>query len=195
LNAKQYKLESARVYESASRQIEQKKQKFNSVSSKLINDYGKKYDEIISRDLPVEEKNCLLENLLSETKSYDEKNRQAVARLNSEYEKLLEDFQGKVEDSNTIYRQMQNLHLFDKNRYFEDMMSTNEPKLQELYKKRYLLNSYRIEHNETVYNGKPNSFKHFVTSVFNSIRYKNAPLMLGPHFERDYNNRKSVNFF
>ena len=94
--------------------------------------------------------------MLNETKSFDEKNRTAIARLNLEYEKLLEDFKGKVQDSKTIYGQMQNLHLFDKNRYFEDMMANSTPELRDLYKKRFLLNSYRTLHNEFFYNGKTN---------------------------------------
>lgn len=191
LGIKQYEFESARVYESASNQIEQKKQKFNNVSSKLINDYGRKYDEIASKDIPEDEKALAFKKLLAETKSYDEKNRQAVARLNAEYEQLAKDFQGKIQASDTTYKQMQNLHLFDKNRYFEDMMSAIEPKLQELYKKRFLLNSYRTQHNETVYDGRPNVFKHFANAVFSHLKFKNSPLMLGPHFERDFNNRKS----
>lgn len=191
LNLKQYELESARVYESASNQIALKKQKFKAVSSKMINDYGRKYAEITAKDISDEEKEVLYKKLLDETKSYDEKNRQAVARLNSEYEKLSESFQGKVQDSKTTYSQMQNLHLFDKNRYFEDMMAETEPKLRDLYKKRYLLNSYRTAHGEPIYSGKSNVFKHFITTAFNNIRYKNAPPMLGPHFERDFSNRRT----
>ena len=69
LSQKQSELESARVYESASRQIELKRQKFNSVSQKLINDYGRKYDEIISKDdISSDEKAELTNKLLFETK-------------------------------------------------------------------------------------------------------------------------------
>ena len=75
------------------------------------------------------EKKELASKLFEETKSYDEKNRQAVSRLNAEYEKLSENFQGKVQSAKTINSQMQNLHLFDKNRYFEDMMSSVKPEL------------------------------------------------------------------
>lgn len=191
LNQKQYELESSKVYESASKQIELKKQKFNNISSKMIKDYGKKYAEITAKkDISDDEKEVLYQKLLDETMSYDEKNRQAVSRLNSEYEKLAQNFGGKVQDFKTTYSQMQNLHLFDKNRYFEDMMAETEPKLRDLYRKRYLLNSYRKAHNEPVYNGKSNVFMHFVLDAFNNIKHKNAPLMLGPHFERDFPNRK-----
>ena len=193
LNAKQYELESARVYESASRQIEIKKQKFNQVSQKMINEYGKKYEEIMARDISEEEKKDLADKLLSETKSYDEKNRGAVSRLNLEYEKLSQNFKNKVQASETIYRQMQNLHLFDKSRYFEDMMASVNPELRDLYRKRYLLNSYRMSHNETVYKGKPNPFIDFFNGVLSNLRHGKAPLMLGPHFERDYPNRRFIN--
>lgn len=88
LTLKQYELESAKVYESASNQIELKKQKFNHISQKMINEYGKKYNEIISKDISSDEKHNSIYKLFEETKSYDEKNRQAVSRLNSEYEQL-----------------------------------------------------------------------------------------------------------
>lgn len=190
LNLKQYELESSKVYESALRQIELKKQKFGNVSSKMIKDYGKKYAEITAKNISDDEKEVLYQKLLDETLSYDEKNRQAVSRLNSEYEKLVENFNGKVQDFKTTYSQMQNLHLFDKNRYFEDMMSEAKPKLRDLYRKRYLLNSYRKVHGEPVYDGKSNVFTHFITNVFNNIKHNNAQLLLGPHFERDFTNRK-----
>ena len=60
---------------------------------------------------------------------------------------------------------MQNLHLFDKNRYFEDMMSNRKPELRDLYRKRYLLNSYRRSHGEPVYEGKQSS----ISKIFNSL--------------------------
>lgn len=88
LSQKQYDLESARVYDSASKQIELKKQKYNNVSQKLINEYGIKYQEILEKDVSDEEKAELKAKLLEETKSYDEKNRQAVLRLNQEFDKL-----------------------------------------------------------------------------------------------------------
>lgn len=194
LASKQYELESARVYESASRQIELKCQKFNQVSQKMINEYGKKYEDIMTKDISNDEKVELANHLLEETKSYDERNRQSVLRLNSEYEKLAQNFQGKVENADTIYSQMQNLHLFDKNRYFEDMMASVTPELRDLYKKRYLLNSYRISHNELVYKAKPNAFISFIDGFISTIKYGKTPLMLGPHFERDYPNRKFYSF-
>lgn len=80
---------------------------------------------------------------------------------------------------------MQNLHLFDKNRYFEDMRAGINPKLRDLYKKRYQLNSYRISHNEPIYTGKPNAFSKVFESFTKNVRKNNAPLLLGPHFERD----------
>lgn len=190
LTSKQYDLESARVYESASNQIELKKQKFNQVSQKMINEYGKKYEEIMSKDISDEEKKFLSHKLLDETKSYDEKNRQAILRLNTEYEKLSQSFQGKVQNSKTIYNQMQNLHLFDKNRYFEDMMSSTKPELVNLYRKRYLLNSYRIAHNEPIISEKQNAFSDFLNKIVNGIKFGKTPPMLGPHFERDYTLRK-----
>ncbi len=88
LGQKQYDLESARVYDSASKQIELKKQKYNNVSQKLINEYGIKYQEILEKDVSAEEKTNLKTKLLDETRSYDEKNRQAVLRLNQELDKL-----------------------------------------------------------------------------------------------------------
>lgn len=193
LASKQYELESAKVFESASKQIELKCQKFNQVSQKMINEYGKKYEDIITRNISNEEKSTLICKLLEDTKSYDERNRQSVLRLNSEYEKLSQNFQGKVESSNMIYSQMQNLHLFDKARYFEDMMASVNPELRDLYKKRYLLNSYRISHNELVYKTKPNVFMSFIEGFLSNIRYGKTPLMLGPHFERDYPNRRFGN--
>lgn len=184
-SSKQYDLESAKVYETATNQITIKKQKFNSVSQKLINDYGRKYEEISSKDISDSEKNELFQNLLEETKSYDEKNRHAVSRLNSEYENLSQNFQGKVQDVQTIYSQMQNLHLFDKKRFFEDMKASVNPELRDLYKKRYLLNSYRINHNELVHNSNQNTFSDIISNVFKKFKTSSTPLMLGPHFERD----------
>lgn len=151
----------------------------------MINDYGKKYEEIMQKDITDKEKKLLAQKLLEDTKYYDEKNHQAISRLDSEYEQLIQNFHGKVQDSQTIYKQMQNLHLFDKNRYFEDMMSSVNPKLRDLYKKRYLLNSYRTKHNEPVYTGKVNHFTNIFGNIFNKLKYGNTPLMLGPHFERD----------
>lgn len=191
LGTKQYELESAKVFESASNQIDLKKQKFNSVSSKLINDYGRKYQEIISKDIDVQEKKELVKKLFDETKSYDERNSASISRLNLEYEQLNKNFQGKVQDSKTIYKQMQNLHLFDKNRYFEDMMSSVTPELRDLYKKRYLLNSYRLSHNEMIYTGKQNVFASFFTNLVKGLKGENTPLLLGPHFERELPTRKS----
>lgn len=81
---------------------------------------------------------------------------------------------------------MQNLHLFDKNRYFEDMMASEKPELRDLYKKRYLLNSYRVSHGEPVYEGKQNGISKIFNNLFKSFSTQNAPLALGPHFERDY---------
>jgi len=185
LSAKQYDLESAKVYESVSNQIDLKKQKFNSVSQKMINDYGKKYHEITSKDISDDEKKELLDNLLNDTKSYDEKNHQAVLRLNSEYENLIQNFQGKVQSLETIYSQMQNLHLFDKNRYYEDMKVSIKPELRDLYKKRYLLNSYRLKHNEIVHTGKQNSFADFANNILNKLKGSSSVPLLGPHFERD----------
>lgn len=192
LGTKQYELESAKVYESASNQIELKKQKFNFANQKTLNEYGKKYEEILEKDISEEEKFNLAKTLLDETKSADEKNRQAVLRLNTEYEKLSENFKGKVQDVKTISCQMQNLHLFDKNRYFEDMRASINPTLRDLYKKRYLLNSYRQTHNEPIFTGKPNIF----SNIFENILQRGGkiPLALGPHFERDYEtNTTSIN--
>lgn len=186
LSLKQYELESAKVYESASKQIELKKQKFNNISQKMINEYGKKYDEIMEKDLEQEKKHEGIYKLFEETKAYDEKNRQAVSRLNSEYEQLSNNFQGKVQDVKTIHAQMQNLHLFDKNRYFEDMKSDITPELRELYRKRYLLNSYRTLHNEQIFSGKPNVFASFFENFSKHLNKNNMPLALGPHFERDF---------
>ena len=184
LLSKQYELECAKVYESASKQIDVKRQKFNFANKKLINEYGNKYEEIIAKDIPEEEKYDLAEKLLEDTKLSDEKNRQAILRLDAEYEKLSKNFKGKIQDTNTIYKQMQNLHLFDKNRYFEDMRSSINPELSSLYKKRFLLNSYRLAHNESVYTENQNSFG----NLFKIFNYKNkkAVLAIGPHFERDY---------
>lgn len=192
LGLKQCELESAKVYESASNQIELKKQKFNTVSQKLINDYGKKYKEIMEKDIPANEKKELASKLFDETKSYDEKNRQAVSRLNTEYEKLSQNFQGKVQSAKTINSQMQNLHLFDKNRYFEDMMSSVKPELRDLYRKRYLLNSYRLTNGQTIYEGKQNPVFSFFGNVFKGFKKNNTPLMLGPHFGREIQNTKTA---
>ena len=182
LNKKQCELESARVYESASAQIELKKQKFNQVSQKMINEYGKKYDEIMARDISDYEKSVLADNLFLETKSFDEKNRATISRLNLEYEKLRENFKDKVQDSKTIYSQMQNLHLFDKSRYFEDMMAAANPELRDLYRKRYLLNSYRKAHSEFVYDGKTNPVLAALTNFLTKLRHGKAPLMLRSTF-------------
>jgi len=147
-----------------------------------FNEYGKKYNEIMAKDISDEQKQILADSLLNETKSFDEKNRTAIARLNLEYEKLLEDFKGKVQDSKTIYNQMQNLHLFDKNRYFEDIMADANPDLRDLYKKRYLLNSYRVLHNEFVYSGKTNPVLTIINDVLAKLRHGKTPLMLRPTF-------------
>lgn len=152
----------------------------------MINEYGKKYDEIMARDISDYEKTILADSLFLETKSFDEKNRVAVSRLNLEFEKLHENFKDKVQDSKTIYNQMQNLHLFDKSRYFEDMMAAANPELRDLYRKRYLLNSYRKNHGEFVYDGKVNPVLALALDVLTKLRRGKAPLMLGPHFERDF---------
>lgn len=81
---------------------------------------------------------------------------------------------------------MQNLHLFDKNRYFEDMMANEKSELRDLYKKRYLLNSYRTTHGEPVYEGKKNSVSKIWSNLFKNFTSQKTPLALGPHFERDY---------
>lgn len=182
LSKKKYELESAKVYESASSQIELKKQKFNQVSQKMINEYGKKYDEIMARDISDYEKTILADSLFLETKSFDEKNRAAVSRLNLEYEKLRENFKDKIQDSKTIYSQMQNLHLLDKNRYFEDMMAASNPDLRDLYRKRYLLNSYRKAHGEFVYDGKRNPVLTLAIDFITKLRHGKAPLMIRSTF-------------
>lgn len=189
LSIKQYELESAKVYESAANQIQLKKQKYQQVSKKMIHEYGRKYKEILNQELPDEEKQKLMQALLEDTKSFDEKNHQAVARLNLEFEKLSQDFAGSVQSSDLIHKQMQNLHLFDKNRYFEDMMSATQPELRDLYQTRYLLNSYRIQHHQTVYQKNKNVVADFLDKVVHHIRYGKTPLLLGPHFERDYSKR------
>ncbi len=185
-NEKQYELETARVYESAKTEIKLKKQKFNSVCQKMINEYGKKYNEINEKDISEEEKANLKSKLLNETKSYEEKNNQAILRLNAEYENLVKNFDPNIQSVKEIENQMRNLHLFDKDRYLEDMKASIKPELGKLYKDRYLLNSYRREHNEIVYSGKKNVFSNILDNIRNHIRGDKAPLMLGPHFERDY---------
>ena len=54
----------------------------------LINEYGIKYQEILEKNVSDEEKANLKTKLLEDTKFYDEKNRQAVSRLNQELDKL-----------------------------------------------------------------------------------------------------------
>ena len=71
----------------------------------MINDYGKKYEEIMQKDITDKEKKLLAQKLLEDTKYYDEKNHQAISRLDSEYEQLIQNFHGKVQDSQTIYKQ------------------------------------------------------------------------------------------
>ncbi len=184
---KQYELESARVFESASSQIDIKKQKFSRLSQKLINDYGKKYDELFSKDISDNEKKELINKLFNETKCYEERNHQAILKLGVENAKLKENFQGKVENVSTIKGHMQNLHLFDKNRYFEDMKAAVNPELRDLYRKRYLLNSYRKEHNEPIYTRKQNGIFNIFQNVTSLMKKDKTPVMIGPHFERDYN--------
>lgn len=179
---KQYDLESARVFESALNQIELKRQKFNNVSQKMINEYGKKYEEIKNDDVSNDVRKLLFDNLLDETRTYDEKNRHSISRLNSEQENLIQNFQGKVQDVNTIYSQMQNLHLLDKSRYLEDMMSSVNPKLADLYRKRYLLNSYRLLHGEPVYDKNANSISNVFKNLLNKIRNGNTKLAIRTTF-------------
>lgn len=182
---KRYELDSAKEYENARRQINEKQKKFDAVKNKMISDYGKKYQEIMARNISDEEKQTLLAQLLSETKSYDDKTNSAVIQLKEELLKLNNSFENRAKSSDDIMKEMTAMHLFDRDRYIQDRKGDTDPQLAELYAKRNELNSYRIEHEQSVYEVKPNPFTNIITTIARNIRGEKPQLMLEYHPERD----------
>lgn len=53
---KQYELETSREYENLMRQLKEKQDKYDAVEKRMIGDYGKKYHQIMGRDISDTEK-------------------------------------------------------------------------------------------------------------------------------------------
>ena len=182
---KGYELESAKEYENARRQIDIKQKKYDAVKDRMIGDYGKKYQEIMSRDISEQEKHVLLQQLLDETKSYDSKTNEAAIMLQEELSSLSQKFENRAKRSDDIMKEMTSMHLFDRDKYIQDRKGDTNHALAELYAKRDGLNAYRKEHGEPIYEVKPNAIANILNTIARNLRGEKPQLLLEYHPERD----------
>ena len=182
---KGYELDSAKEFENDRRQIQEKQKKYDAVKQKMISDYGRKYQEIMSKPISDEEKQHFLAQLLEETSSYDKKTNEAAIQLEQESSTLQNSFQNRAKDSERIMQEMTAMHLFDRDRYIQDRKGDTNPELAELYAKRDGLNAYRKEHGQPVYEAKQNPFASIFTSIARNLRGEKPQLLLEYHPERD----------
>lgn len=181
---KGYELENAREFESAMGQINQKDKKYEAVKDKMISDYGRKYQEILSRDISEQEKQNLLQQLLEETKSYASKSNEVATMLDIQRNEILQQFQNRAKDYDDIMKQIKKLNLFDKDAYIQERKGEVNPELARLYEKREELNRYRSEHEQPIYEVKPNLIENILNKLSKS-KNDNQQLLLEYHPERD----------
>ena len=182
---KSYELESAKEYENGIRQINIKQKKYDAVKDRMIADYGKKYQEIMSRDISDQEKQVLLQQLLEETKSYDSKTNESAIMLQEELSSLSQRFENRAKRSDDIMKEMTSMHLFDRDKYIQDRKGDTNPELAEMYAKRDGLNAYRKEHGEPIYEVKPNTIANILNTIARNLRGEKPQLLLEYHPERD----------
>ena len=182
---KKYELDSAKEYENSRRQIDEKQKKFDAVKDRMVSDYGRKYHEIITSDKSDEEKQSLLKQLLSETKSYTEKTNAAAIQLEQELEELNDRFKNRAQNSNDIMQEMLKTHIFDRNKYIRDRKGEQNTQLARLYERRDELNTYRTEHNQPIYEVKQNPFTTIINAITRNIKGEKPQLLLENHPERE----------
>lgn len=182
---KGYELDSAKEYENGMRQINIKQKKYDAVKNRMISDYGKKYQEIMARDISDQEKQTLLQQLLAETKSYDSKTNEAALLLQEELSSLSQRFENRAKCSDYVMKEMTSMHLFDRDRYIQDRKGDTNPELAALYAKREGLTAYRKEHGQPVYEAKPNAFANILNTIARNLRGEKPQLLLEYHPERD----------
>lgn len=182
---KGYELESAKEYENARSQINEKQKKYDAVQKRMIYDYGRKYQEIMAKDISEQEKQAMLQKLLAETKSYESKTNEAAIMLEKEKTNLSNRFQNRAKSSNDIMAEMAEMHLFDRDRYIQDRKGDTNPELAELYAKRDQLNAYRKEHELPIYEIKPNAILNALNTIARNLRGEKPQLLLEYHPERD----------
>lgn len=183
---KEYELQSAKEYENEQRQIAEKEKKFDAIKQKVICDYGRRYQEIIAKDISEAKKQSLLTQLLEETKSYDEKTNEVAMQLEQEKAKLSRKFENRAKQSNEIMNEMIKMHLFDREKYLQDRKGDANPELASLYAKREQLNAYRKEHGEVIYEVKPNTITAILNTIARNKRGEHTQLLL------EYDEQKEI---
>lgn len=183
---KEYELQSAKEYENEQRQIAEKEKKFDAIKQKVIYDYGRRYQEIIAKDIPEAKKQALLKQLLEETKSYDKKTNEVAIQLEQEKAKLFRKFENRAKRSNEIMDEMIKMHLFDREKYLQDRKGDANPELASLYAKREQLNAYRKEHGEAIYEVKPNTITNILNTIARNKRGEHTQLLL------EYDEQKEI---
>lgn len=182
---KSYELENAKEYENIRNQINIKQKKYDAVKDRMISDYGKKYQEIMSRDISDQEKQVLLQQLLEETKAYDSKTNEAAIMLQEELSSLSQRFENRAKNSDDIIKEMRSMHLFDRDKYIQDRKGNTNPELAKLYAKRDELNAYRKERGKPVYEVKPSAIANILNTVARNLRGEKPQLLLEYHPERE----------
>lgn len=185
---KQYELQTSREYENLIRQLNEKEAKYNAVRNRMIGDYGKKYQEIMGRDISDAEKQKLLAELLEETKSYDQKTNTAAVELEMQRDEIIMNYQNKSKDSGEIIAEMEEMHLFDKERYMQAKKGEYRQELEDLYRRKNEFNDYRRSQGKPIYEVKPNAIVNLLNSIAKNIRGEKEPLQLEYHPEKDIPN-------
>lgn len=188
LTIKQYELDTSREYENLMRQLWEKQAKYDAVKNKMIGDYGNKYQEIMERDISNAEKQKLLAELLEETKSYDKKTNAVAVELEMQANEIDRNYQDKSKSSEGIISEMEQMHLFNKERYMQVKKGEHKQELEDLYRRKNGLNDYRIEQGKPIYAAKPNAIMNLLNSIAKNIRGEKEPLQLEYHPEKELSN-------
>lgn len=178
-------LERAEAYEQDVRQRDEKIKKFKAIKEKMIHDYGKKYNEILAQDIPQEEKDRQLRDLLEETKSYESKTEIAEQQAQNEFMSKQKGFNYFNNNKDKILKDMRKRHLFDRDRYLEDRKGEQDTELAGLYQERAKLNKYREERGLPVHEIKPNAIVSILNRISQSRRQTKQPLLLEYNPEKD----------
>lgn len=185
---KQHELDTSREYENLIRQVKEKQTKYDAVKNRMIGDYGKKYHEIMERDISDAEKQKLLAELLEETKSYDKKTNAAAVELEMQSDEIYTDYHMESKESDQIIAEMEEMYLFDKERYLQVKKGEYSQELEDLYRNKNGLNDYRREQGKPIYKVKPNAIMNLLNSIAKNMRGEKEPLQLEYHPEKDISN-------
>ncbi len=179
-------IEKAEAFEQDLRQRDEKIKKFEAVKEKMIHDYGRRYNEILAQDIPQEEKDRQLRELLEETRSYESKTEIATQQAQEEFMSKQQGFNRfDNKEKEDILKDMKKRHLFDRDKYLEDRKGEQNPELAELYQERLELNQYREEKGLPIHEIKPNIIVSMLNRISQSRRQTKQPLLLEYNPEND----------